>query len=86
MERTGTQQLLDFIIEQELPLRDYKTLVKPLSEKFDIYLWQVDELNKIQKDAPKMLVNMVIRWEEGYQQNNLETTLNGVFKIKPKAT
>ena len=63
------KKIIEFIVEQQLEnLDDYPTLVKPISEKFNIDL-----------DVAEKIINEVIGWEGSGCVECLETFLKRMF-------
>lgn len=71
-----TKKLLAFIIEQELDLEQYQTLVPLLKEKF-----QITEIGGGITDATQELVNTIIKWENSTDDDALEKIINSKYVI-----
>lgn len=78
IEKTPTQLLLDFIVSKELDLENFHSLIEPLQKLFTI--WENKAGTKI--PATIQLIDRVIRWEKGEQEESLEATLNRLFIIE----
>jgi len=73
-----TQQLINFIIERKLELKDYPKKLKPLLQKKFII---TDGLNDL--DQTKHLIDVIIDWENNTEiHTSLETLLKEKFIIK----
>ena len=69
------KRIIDFIIKQELDLKDYPTLLEPLKVNFNIR-------NKQGKEATKELLDTVIWWENTTCMIfSLEKILNDEFHL-----
>lgn len=71
-----TKALLQFIIEQELELPQYQTLVPLLKEKF-----QITEIGGGITDATQQLVDTIIKWEDSTDDDALEKIINSKYVI-----
>lgn len=75
--RTPTQQLLDFVIDQKLDLEYYDLqLTLKIRERFIVHDKNTGRI------APRRLVNTIIEWEQGKQKASLELTLTELYKIE----
>lgn len=69
--KTNMKAVLNFIINQELDLEDYPTLVEPMAKKFNIEEWLAKEI-----------IDEVIKWENNTaMSDSLEKTLNKKFNL-----
>lgn len=74
--KTPTQQLLNFVIDQKLDLEDYDLQLTPrIRERFLVHDKNTGRI------ASRRLVNTIIEWEKGNQKASLEVTLNEQYKI-----
>jgi len=62
--------VINFIISQELELKDYPTLVKPLAKKFKIEKWLAEDI-----------INDVIEWENSGTTDSLEKVLKKKYNL-----
>lgn len=75
---TGTQQLIGFIIDQELNLEEYK-------DKLPSKIHQHFEIINNQYDTPyavEALVGEIVDWEKGKQSSSLEKYIDENYTIK----
>lgn len=71
--------IIDFIIKQDLELHEFPTLVKPLSENFNI---RTRDENQQNINPAESLVNTVIEWEQDINSlDTLEKRLNDKFYL-----
>lgn len=69
------KRVIDFIIKQELDLKDYPTLLEPLKANFDIR-------DKKSNEATQELLDKVIWWENNTGCiHSLEKILNDNFYL-----
>lgn len=72
-----TKELLDFIIKQGLPdVKYYPDLIPIIDLHFSI------TKRHDKKEFAKELIQDVINWENGNQQDSLEATLSGKYIIE----
>jgi hypothetical protein len=79
IDRTPVQLLLDFIIEQKLEIGEYRLLVDPIRERFEVL-----KHNPNQKDALVQLIELVVAWESTPTSATLEKWIESNFIIKVK--
>lgn len=78
MNDTPTQQLLQFIIQQEKDLSEYWNMVQPISEKFYITEWGT----AVEVPATVKLIATIIDWENHRFIGSLEETINQRFRVR----
>lgn len=76
--RTGVQQLLDFVCEQELDLEEYlDKLPARIKVRFDVKCTNNPTLTPVED-----LVRTIIYWEKGDKDSSLEVRLNKLYTIE----
>lgn len=77
-EASPVQMLLSFIHSQGLELENFHTLIEPIDKLFTVWEWK----GGTKVPGTRQMIDRVIRWEKGEQQESLEATISRLFIVE----
>lgn len=75
---TPVRMLLSFIHAQGLELENYHSLIEPIDKLFTVWEWK----GGTKVPGTRQMIDRVIRWQKGEQQDSLEATISRLFIIE----